>query len=45
MTHIVLKTLDNICGIVFELTSNSIEQAGTDSKTSLRVAADVRFLE
>jgi len=44
MTCIVLKTLDHICGIVLELTSNSREQAGTDRKTSLRVAADARFL-
>jgi len=43
MTRIVLKTLDNICGIVLELTSNSREQARTDRKTSLRVAADARF--
>jgi len=43
MTCIVLKTLDNVCGIVLELTSNSREQARTDHKTTLRVAADARF--
>jgi len=43
MTRIILRTLDNVCGIVLELTSNSREQARADRKTSLRVAADARF--
>ena len=43
MTCIVLKTFDNVCGIVLELTSNSREQERTDRKTSLRVAVDARF--
>jgi hypothetical protein len=43
MACIVLKTFDSVCGIVLKLTSNSREQAGTDRKTSLRVAADARF--
>jgi hypothetical protein len=43
MTCIVLKTLGSICGTVLELTSNSTEQARTDRKTSLRVAADARL--
>jgi hypothetical protein len=43
MTCIVLKTLDNVCGIVLEFTSSTREQAQADAKTTLRIAVDAKF--